>query len=177
MGSTGSEIRAFRRLTGPGIGRHMRAATADRPRGNAMSILLQSSVYAFGFYAALNALVMLVLGILVTRARVVTKTDIGDGGKPEMAAPMRAHANNAEWTPMALLLIWALASRPTGSIWLIHGVGVPLTLGRILHGIGMSRNTGPGPLRFLGMILTWIAFIVGIVGVLWLVFTPQAAVS
>jgi uncharacterized membrane protein YecN with MAPEG domain len=32
-------------------------------------------------------------------------------------------------------------------------------------------------LRFLGMILTWIAFIVGIVGVLWLVFTPQAAVS
>ena len=45
-----------------------------------MSILWQSSLYAFGFYVALNALVILVLGILVTRARIVTKTDIGDAG-------------------------------------------------------------------------------------------------
>jgi uncharacterized membrane protein YecN with MAPEG domain len=142
-----------------------------------MSILWQSSLYAFGFYVALNAFIMLVLGILVTRARVVTKTDIGDGGKPEMAAPLRAHANNAEWTPMALLLMWTLTTPLGTSIWLIHGIGVPLTLGRILHGIGMSGSTGPGPLRFLGMILTWIAYIVGIVGVLWLVFTPQAAAS
>jgi uncharacterized membrane protein YecN with MAPEG domain len=142
-----------------------------------MSILWQSSIYAFGFYVALNALVMLVLGILVVRARVVTKTDIGDGGKPEMAGPLRAHGNNSEWTPMGLLLMWALASMPTGSIWLIHGVGVPLTLGRIIHGVGLSGSTGPGPLRFVGMILTWIAYIVGIVGVLWLIFTPQAVAS
>jgi uncharacterized membrane protein YecN with MAPEG domain len=142
-----------------------------------MSILWQSSLYAFGFYVALNALVMLVLGILVTRARVMTKTDIGDGGKPEMAAPLRAHGNNSEWTPMGLLLIWALASFPTGYIWLIHSVGIPLTLGRILHGIGMSGSTGPGPLRFLGMILTWIAYIIGIVGVLWLIFTPPVVAS
>jgi uncharacterized membrane protein YecN with MAPEG domain len=142
-----------------------------------MSILWQSSLYAFGFYVALNALILLALGILVTRARVVTKTDIGDGGKPEMAAPLRAHGNNSEWTPLGLLLMWALAALPTGSIWLIHGVGVPLTLGRLLHGIGMSGSTGPGPLRFVGMILTWIAYIVGIVGVLWLVFTPQVAAS
>jgi len=111
------------------------------------------------------------------RARVVTKTDIGDGGKPEMAGPLRAHGNNSEWVPMGLLLMWSLASLPTGSIWLIHGVGVPLTLGRIVHGIGLSGSTGPGPLRFIGMILTWIAYIVGIVGILWLVFTPQAAAS
>jgi hypothetical protein len=142
-----------------------------------MSILWQSSLYAFGFYVALNALIMLVLGILVVRARVVTKTDIGDGGKPEMAGPLRAHGNNSEWVPMGLLLMWSLASLPTGSIWLIHGVGVPLTLGRIVHGIGLSGSTGPGPLRFIGMILTWIAYIVGIVGILWLVFTPQAAAS
>jgi hypothetical protein len=142
-----------------------------------MSILWQSFIYAFGFYVALNALVLLVLGILVTRACVMTKTDIGDGGKPEMAAPLRAHGNNSEWTPVGLLLMWALASFPTGSIWLIHGVGIPLTLGRILHGIGMSGSTGPSPLRFVGMILTWIAYIVGIVGVLWIIFTPQAVAS
>jgi len=142
-----------------------------------MSILWQSSLYAFGFYVALNALVILVLGILVTRARIVTKTDIGDGGKPEMAAPLRAHANNTEWTPIALLMMWALTTPLGSSIWLIHGVGLPLTLGRILHGIGMSGSTGPSPLRFVGMILTWISYIVGIVAIFWLVFLPPATAS
>jgi uncharacterized membrane protein YecN with MAPEG domain len=117
---------------------------------------------------------MLVLGILVVRARVSTQTDIGDGGKPEMAGPLRAHGNNTEYTPMALLLLWALASPLGGSIWLIHGVGATLTLGRILHGIGLSRSTGPGPLRFAGIIFTWIAFIIGIVGVFYLVFVGMA---
>ena len=135
-----------------------------------MSLLLQSSLYAFGFYTALNALIMLVLGILVTRARVATQTEIGDGGKPEMAAPLRAHANNTEYVPMALLLMWGLATPLGATIWLIHGVGVPLTLGRFLHAIGLSRSTGQSTLRFLGMVLTWIAYIVGIVGLLYGVF-------
>jgi len=144
-----------------------------------MSLLLESSVYAFGFYVAVNALIMLILGILVVRARVSTRTDIGDGGNPAMAGPLRAHGNNTEYVPMALLLLWALASPLGGSIWLIHGVGLPLTLGRIIHGIGLSSNTGPGTLRLLGTVLTWISFIVGIVGVLYLVFvgTMTPAVS
>jgi uncharacterized membrane protein YecN with MAPEG domain len=137
------------------------------------NLLLQSSVYAFGFYTALNAFIMLVLGILVTRARVATQTEIGDGGKPAMAAPLRAHANNTEYVPMALLLMWALASPIGGSIWLIHGVGAPLTLGRIFHGIGLSRSTGTSTLRLLGIVLTWIAYIVGIVGLFWYIFFVQ----
>jgi uncharacterized membrane protein YecN with MAPEG domain len=140
-----------------------------------MSLLLESSVYAFGFYTALNALVMLVLAILVVRARAATKTPIGDGGLPAMAGPMRAHGNNTEYVPMGLLLMLALVEQPGGSIWLIHAVGLPLTLGRILHGIGLSRSTGTTPFRFLGILLTWIAFIIGIVAVLWLIFVPQAA--
>ena len=136
-----------------------------------MSLLLESNYYAFGFYVALNALIMLVLSMLVVRARVATQTNIGDGGKPEMAGPLRAHANNTEYVPMALLLLWALASVPPGgSIWLIHGVGGTLTIGRIIHSIGLTSSTGPGGLRFIGMIFTWIAFIAGIVGVFWLVF-------
>jgi uncharacterized membrane protein YecN with MAPEG domain len=144
---------------------------------NSLSLLVESSIYSFGFYTALNALIMLILGILVVRARVRTQTEIGDGGKPEMAGPLRAHANNAEYVPMALLLMWALASPLGGSIWLIHGIGAPLTLGRILHAIGLSGSTGPSPLRFLGMVLTWIAYIVGIVGILFIVLIPQTTAS
>lgn len=139
-----------------------------------MSMLIESSVYAFGFYTALNALIMLALAVLVVRARVTTKTPIGDGGLPEMAGPMRAHGNNIEYVPMGLLLMLALVEQPGGSIWLIHAVGVPLTIGRLLHGIGLSRSTGTTPFRFLGVILTWIAYIIGIVAVLWLIFVPQA---
>lgn len=136
-------------------------------------LLLESSYYAFGFYTAANALIMLVLSMRVVRARFKTNTAIGDGGNPEMAAPLRAHANNSEYVPIVLLLLWALASPLGRSIWVIHGVGVTLTLGRILHAIGLSRSLGPSPLRFVGMALTWIAFVVGIAGVLWFVFVPQ----
>jgi uncharacterized membrane protein YecN with MAPEG domain len=136
-------------------------------------LLLESSYYAFGFYAAVNGLIMLVLSMRVVRARFKTNTAIGDGGKPEMAAPLRAHANNAEYVPVALILLWALASPLGRSIWLIHGMGVTLTLGRILHAIGLSRSIGPSQLRLLGMALTWIALVVGIAGVLWFVLIPQ----
>jgi hypothetical protein len=142
------------------------------------SLIFESSYYAFGFYTALNALIMLVLGVLVTRARVKTQTDIGDGGKPEMAGPLRAHGNNAEYTPMALLLLWALTLPTFGaSIWWIHGIGASLTIGRILHAIGLSRSIGPSPLRFAGMILTWIAYVIGIVVLLWLVFSSGTPAS
>jgi uncharacterized membrane protein YecN with MAPEG domain len=142
-----------------------------------MSLLFESSIYSFGIYTALNALIMLVLSILVVRARVTTRTNIGDGGKPEMAGPLRAHGNNSEYVPMALLLIWALASPLGGSIWMIHGVGLPLTLGRILHAVGLTGSTGPTPLRLAGMVLTWLAYIVGIFSILYVVITHLSAVS
>jgi uncharacterized membrane protein YecN with MAPEG domain len=140
-------------------------------------LLFESSIYAFGFYAALNALIVLVLSMRVVRARVRTHTAIGDGGNPAMAAPLRAHANSTEYVPMALLLLWALASPLGRSIWLIHGMGITLTIGRLLHAIGLSRTTGPSPLRFAGMILTWIAYVVGIAGVIWFVFIPQQSAA
>jgi uncharacterized membrane protein YecN with MAPEG domain len=115
--------------------------------------------------------------MLVVRARAVTQTLIGDGGKPEMAGPLRAHANNAEYVPMALLLMWALVTPLGASIWLIHGVGLPLTIGRVLHAIGLTNSTGTSTPRFLGMVFTWIAFIVGIVGLLWGVFFGQPSAT
>jgi len=130
----------------------------------------------FAFYAAANGFIMLVLGMLVVRARVKTRTPLGDGGRPDMARPLRAHANNTETVPMALLMMWALL--PLGaSAWLLHAAGVPLTLGRLLHAVGLSRDAGPSTLRLIGMVLTWIAYAVGIVAALWLAFLPAAVAS
>lgn len=138
-----------------------------------MGYVFASTYNSFFFYVGVNALLMLALGMLVVRARVKTQTMIGDGdGKLEMVGPLRAHANNTEYVPMGLLLMWCLV--PLGaSIWLVHGLGVPLTVGRLLHAVGLSRSTGVSTWRFIGILLTWIAYIVGIVAVLWLVFFPS----
>lgn len=142
-----------------------------------MSLIFESSYYAFGFYVAVNALIMLVLSVLVVRARVTTQTNIGDGGKPEMAGPLRAHGNNIEYVPMGLVLLLAIISPIGGGggpIWMVHAVGGTLTLGRIIHAIGLSRSTGTGPFRLVGMLLTWISFIIGIGGIFWLLNSSPA---
>jgi uncharacterized membrane protein YecN with MAPEG domain len=141
-----------------------------------LSYVYESGFAMVAFYTAINALIMLILALLVTRARVKNQVEIGDGGKPEMTGPLRAHANNTEYVPTALLLMWALLPIG-GSVWMVHAIGLPLTIGRLLHGFGLSRGIGTSSPRFLGVMLTWIAYIVGIVSLLWLVFFPQAAAS
>lgn len=122
-------------------------------------------------YVALNAAIMLVLSLLVVRARLKTQVEIGDGGDPAMMGPLRAHGNNTEYVPVPLLMMLIIYSLG-GSFWLVHAVGLPLTLGRIFHGVGVSGNVGTSLPRFIGMILTWIAFMVGIMSCLWLTFFP-----
>jgi len=59
--------------------------------------------------------------MLVVRARVKTRTEIGDGGHPAMVGPLRAHANNAEYVPMAILLLLILYSLGA-NVFVIHAV-------------------------------------------------------
>jgi len=121
------------------------------------------------FYAAINALLMLVLGMLVVRARVRTRTEIGDAADTALLGPLRAHGNNTEYVPMAILLLMILYALGA-SVGVIHAVGGTLTVGRILHAIGISRNVGTSTGRFLGMILTWLSYLIAIVVTLWLAF-------
>jgi uncharacterized membrane protein YecN with MAPEG domain len=130
--------------------------------------------HVLGVYAAVNALLALVLGMLVTRARVKTQTPIGDGaGNPALAGPFRAHANNAEYVPLVLVMMVIINSLG-GAVWIIHAVGLPLTIGRVLHAIALSRNVGPSTLRVAGMMLTWIAEIIAIGCCLLLAVLPAA---
>jgi len=119
------------------------------------------------FYAALNGLIMLVLGMLVVRARFRTKIEIGDGGDPALLGPLRAHGNNAEYVPMGLILMVMLGALQA-NIVVIHVVGATLTLGRLLHAVGLTRSVGASLPRLLGMVLTWSSFIIAIAVLLWL---------
>jgi uncharacterized membrane protein YecN with MAPEG domain len=132
-----------------------------------MSAILLAPFPMLALYAATNALIMLVLGILVVRARLKTHTEIGDGGNPAMMAAVRAHANNTEYVPVALLLMLILIPLRANA-YVIHAVGATLTIGRLLHAIGLSRNVGTSIPRFFGMLLTWTSYLIAIIAMLWL---------
>jgi len=132
-----------------------------------MPAILLAPFPVLALYAAVNALIMLVLGILVVRARVKTHTEIGDGADPAMMAAIRAHANNTEYVPLALLLMLILITL-RASAMVIHVVGATLTIGRILHAVGLSRSAGTSLPRLLGIVLTWLSYLIAIAAILWL---------
>ncbi|MEZ5461897.1 MAPEG family protein [Dokdonella sp.] len=106
-----------------------------------------------GLYAALSALLLVVLGYRVIARRHGERIGIGDNGDRELAKRVRAHANAAEYLPIGLILMLALEWNQTLP-WILHLFGVVFILGRILHAWGMSSSSGPSKGRIFGMILT-----------------------
>ncbi|HEX9836792.1 MAG TPA: MAPEG family protein [Alphaproteobacteria bacterium] len=114
---------------------------------------------ATAIYAGILLLIGLVLGALTTRARVKNSVLIGDGGKEPVIKAIRAHANFAEYVPLAVIGI-GLAEMAGGPAWLVHGMGVVLVLARLAHAQGMYQTTALSPGRLAGATLTWIVYLV-----------------
>lgn len=111
-------------------------------------------------YAGLNGLIALVLALLVVRQRHRSKVNLGTGGDPALERATRAHANFAEYVPLILLLLLILEIDRTKP-WVLHVLGIALTVGRVLHGWGLS--TGASGARSGGIALTWLALLVALV--------------
>lgn len=111
-------------------------------------------------YAGINVLFLMVLGLVVVRRRWTTRTSIGDGGNKLMMKAVRAHGNNAENLPTAILII-AILESVGAPLALIHGLGIALTLGRFCHASGLYKTLGTSKRRVLGTVLTWSVFLVG----------------
>ena len=110
-------------------------------------------------YAGVNILILLALAVLVSVGRRTHKIALGDNGDTNFARAVRAHANAAEYVPAGLVGILMLALlEPATPLWLLHASGLSLTIGRVLHGVGLHLgvlNAG----RVLGAGLTWLAFL------------------
>lgn len=131
--------------------------------------MLLTHMQVFALYAALNALIILILSLLVTRARRRLKVQLGDGSNPDLLRAQRAHGNAVEYVPLVLILLLTLASLKA-SLIVIHVIGALLTFGRILHAIGLSRSSGVSIGRAAGILLTWIALLIAIVACLFYAF-------
>lgn len=109
-------------------------------------------------YAALLALLQVVLAGFVVRARRAHKVNLGAGPRGEIEQPVRVHANLAENAPifLLLLLLAELAPSPAG---LLHGAGVVFCAARLLHAVGLSERPGRSFGRFWGTLLTWLTIV------------------
>ena len=106
------------------------------------------SLLAAGFAALINQWLAARCG----RARHLTKIMHGDGGDTMLQRRMRAQSNFIEYTPIVLLLVFALEM--TGhSGWLLGVAAGVFLVGRVLHAIGLEADE-PGMLRFIGMMCT-----------------------
>ena len=104
-------------------------------------------------YAALLGLLAATLTIRVIVKRVRLRVVASDGGLPDMAQAIRAHANFAEHVPLALLLITLAEMLGTWPVAL-HGLGIALVAARLLSAVGLSRSLGATNPRQSGAGLT-----------------------
>lgn len=118
------------------------------------------------FYAALSALLIVILAIRVTLYRRSARIGIGDNGDHALAKRVRAHANAIELIPIALILLLAAELLAVDALWL-HVFGVAVVLGRALHAWGLSKSGGVTAPRAMGYVLTLAAIVAMAVVLLW----------
>jgi uncharacterized membrane protein YecN with MAPEG domain len=105
-------------------------------------------------YAGILALLFFVLSLRVIKMRGAG-ISLGDGGNPVMLRRIRGHGNFAEYVPFILLMM-AMLELSHFSTYFLHGLGIVLVVGRLLHGYALSfteKSAG----RFWGTVLTFTA--------------------
>ncbi len=130
------------------------------------NIVLEGPMAVSSIYIGINALIMFMLAFQVTGLRNKGKGP-GDDGFDNI---QRAHGNNTEYVPMILLLLVALEFLGA-PLELVNALGILLTLGRIMHGYGMSKSGGRTFGRFWGTVATWLSFLIGGLAVLFFALT------
>lgn len=91
-------------------------------------------------YAAVLGLVFIALSILTVRTRRKMRISLGTGNHETLRRRIRAHANFAEYVPMALILI-AAAVMTGADAWFVHACGIVLVAGRLCHARAIYDGT------------------------------------
>lgn len=129
--------------------------------------MLSYSLEIIGVYIGLNLIINLLLAYRVSANRVRANVMTGTGEDSGLYNANRAHITNAEYTPIILVGLVGLHLL-SGSIYVIHAVGLLLTVGRILHAMGLSTAaTKSSPPRLIGTLMTWVAQLVAALGCLF----------
>ncbi len=110
-------------------------------------------------YAAGLALLFVYLSVRTIQMRRKYQVSVGEGQHAELQRAIRAHANFAEYVPMALLMLFWLEMQSTPH-WLVHILCALLLLGRVSHAYGFSQVREIMKLRVAGMMATFTVLLV-----------------
>ena len=118
------------------------------------------SAHAAALWVGLHLILLLVLSVLVVRQRRRHQIELGHGDIPELDRAIRAFGNASEYVPAGLVAIavLALASAPP---LVVHAMGLTLLVGRVVHAFGLSRSGAASLPRAAGVLITWLAYILG----------------
>jgi uncharacterized membrane protein YecN with MAPEG domain len=117
-------------------------------------------------YAGLLGLIFLYLSILVIKVRVKEETALGSGSSRILEQRIRAHGNFAEYTPIILILLFALETANVNNL-IIHSFGVLYVTGRLSHLYSIvfvekyegEKLTTTIKYRQIGMVCTFLSLI------------------
>lgn len=120
---------------------------------------------AVGNYAALNMAILLWISVETGRLRGKHKVSIGDGGVKHLIRIIRGHANAIENMPMffIMFIVAALIGMP---LLAAHGLGLVFTIGRGLHAWHFIQEDAPAWQRGGGFMLSFLAQVVLLFGLL-----------
>jgi uncharacterized membrane protein YecN with MAPEG domain len=128
------------------------------------------SIQIVGVYVGINLLINLLLAYRVSASRVKNNVLSGTEGCDPLYNASRAHILNVEYTPLGLIGIVVLHLL-SASIYVIHVVGIALTIGRVLHAIGLSSDAkAASKPRIIGTMLTWISQLIAGIACLYYAF-------
>ena len=118
-----------------------------------------------GPYAAVLGLMSIALTYHVIFARARSHVSIGDGGDMDLATRIRRHGNYHENIPLSLVLMALAEAGGLGAPWL-HGVGLLLVVGRILHATGLRHDKAATFGRIAGLTFNHIANLISVAALL-----------
>jgi len=117
-------------------------------------------------YAGLLGLLFIALALRVTGFRRERRAAFGDAGDKRFARAIRVHGNFSEYVPFGLLLL-LLVELMRGPLLLLHGVGLLLLVGRLLHAWGVSQEPETVAFRSAGTAMTLSAIGLASLYALW----------
>jgi len=96
-----------------------------------------------GLYAALLAIVMVVLLGNVGRLRSRKGISLGDNGDRDLVIATRRHMNFVECVPLALILLAVVEANGAARGW-VHALGILLLVSRLIHPFGIDPDDRGG---------------------------------
>ena len=122
--------------------------------------MIDQSLQAVGLWAGLNLAWTLLLALNVTRHRMKEGISTGSGNSQSLDRAVRAHGNNIEYVPGAILGILILAALGYSPL-VINLLGASLLVARFCHAHGIQQLEVALPkTRVLGNVLTWALYLI-----------------